>query len=51
MIDRENESPAEDQDAEKPAKDSRSTPPRGNPDQDRQSVEKGEEQLDRITGH
>jgi hypothetical protein len=27
------------------------TPPRGNPETDRESVEKGEEQLDRVVGN
>jgi hypothetical protein len=29
----------------------RSTPPRGNPERDQQSVEKGEDQLDKISGN
>jgi hypothetical protein len=47
MTDKENESPG----AEKRPKDTQATPPRGNPDRDHESVDKGEEQLGKIAGN
>jgi hypothetical protein len=51
MPDKANESTSVDKDAQTPPKDTRATPPRGNPSRDHESVEKGEEQLDRIAGN
>jgi hypothetical protein len=38
-------------DAEREAESTRATPPRGNQEPDRASVEKGKEQLDKISGN
>jgi hypothetical protein len=46
-----NESSSTENGAEDPPKDTRGTPPRGNPDRDHESVQKGEEQLDKISGN
>ena len=39
------------QPAERERSGAKSTPPRGNPDRDHESVERGEEQLDKIAGN
>ncbi|MEA2210641.1 MAG: hypothetical protein QOF83_589 [Solirubrobacteraceae bacterium] len=37
--------------AQRPDPPAQATPPRGNPERDQESVEKGEEQLDKIAGN
>jgi hypothetical protein len=51
MTNEDSESSAADKPAEDPPKDVRGTRPRGNPDRDHESVEKGEEQLGKISGN
>lgn len=51
MTNKDKASPSSDKRAEDSPKDVRGTPPRGNPDRDHDSVEKGEEQLGKIAGN
>jgi hypothetical protein len=51
MPEQEKKTQSKDQAPEHERSPAQSTPPRGNPERDQQSVEKGEDQLDKISGN
>jgi hypothetical protein len=51
MNEHEDETQSEDKPSDSGRSSAQSTPPRGNPERDQESIEKGEEQLGKIAGN